>query len=245
MLGLYAELYALALHIYVHGDPGNNVGPRDPQLGHLLYKRPVETSERSIMEQTVFSMVGKRISRRRQDQWKLTLTQVLHLTENTDEDHRVIDVLKLIVAEEDEIFPRYLELKSPPWVDKTVEPDKTIELFGPLVQMMKEMVHSNEEVRHKLVRQAHSRGLHHERIARVARLATHWREWAKKKRTAADSNVAVIVAAAADEESGPLSVEARMVDHAASFLSRALPRLEHPSSRGYKEVSSGYLPFPG
>ena len=86
MLGLYAELYALALHIYVHGDPGNNVGPRDPQLGHLLYKRPVETSERSIMEKTVFSFVGKRISRRRQDQWKLTpmVRQVLVVGNSVD-----------------------------------------------------------------------------------------------------------------------------------------------------------------
>ena len=65
-----------------------------------------------------------------------------------------LEVLDLIHDAQDEIFPPRLTIRAPAWAPA---PDADVELFGPLVGMMRARLRKDGELREKLVRQAMQR----------------------------------------------------------------------------------------
>lgn len=191
VLGLYAELYATAIHVYKHGSGGLPAG--DPTVGSLLgraetYDQPGAGSAGGTsaepggvpLDAGAPAMARKNLKKKK----KKTGPSVVAMLANDLVLHDVrkqLDVLELIGKAQEEIFPRRITVKAPHWAPA---PDETHELFGPLVGMMQDRLHADTALRKKLYHHAMLRkaAAAERNLLIVRRMARRWMKVVERRR---------------------------------------------------------------
>eukprot|EP00316_Scyphosphaera_apsteinii_P013478 CAMPEP_0119328348 /NCGR_PEP_ID=MMETSP1333-20130426/73107_1 /TAXON_ID=418940 /ORGANISM="Scyphosphaera apsteinii, Strain RCC1455" /LENGTH=206 /DNA_ID=CAMNT_0007337171 /DNA_START=51 /DNA_END=667 /DNA_ORIENTATION=- len=139
LLGLYAELYAIALN-----ERNGSLASSGTSIGALPAQMSSITPNQNREEECTETATNPAPLKKSKTIAHISLQAV------TNDVRKQLDILDLIHESQEEIFPQSINIRPPPWAP-VPRIEHTRELFGPLVNMVKTRLQSDAALCTKLV----------------------------------------------------------------------------------------------